>query len=255
MSYTRGHLKGLLKNTENNFQCSEIQKAILKSQKNILSGNTNRAFDDFPSLLSYSDFKYFKDKMANIILDVQQIVKTDNGFLLVDRKDKLELIRLQKKLIDIGLDELITKDGRINQEIYKLMQWDTLNIKIDPIKLLCAYVSSNNISILKELSPIIVESQDQYHAVCHYLNTYYNSWVVDTFKVQKIPYDKSHDQFLKHDPAYTEKLTNGELVTIGISVTAAALTGLSLLGYALYKGFNTSTTMDAPFKTPTQKRL
>lgn len=245
MSLSRNSLKSIL---EAAFSDQKLKDScILTSRDAILSGLTTRAFDQFPTLLPAQTINDFVAKFTNILINInsEELQKTDHGFLLVENKDKRPLIKLQKKIIDIGCRNLINSNGTIKKEICKLLQWEQLAPKIDSIELVSAYLSTINSSIMDQASSLIQEYQQSYAAICQYLNYYNRSFIVETFKSSKIPCHERHYLNLKHDHSL-DTLSNEDLnaLGLGLGVGAATLAGLALIGYAIFK--NTENNVPAP---------
>lgn len=215
------------------FVDSNTKNTCIKTSLSKISSNTtNRAFDDFPPLLPENVLSDLTAQFQDILLNIKRVQATDHGFILMDKKDKRDLIRLEKKIIDFGCRDLLKPDGSINDNICKLLNWTSLKDKIDNVDLLCAYTAAVNLSMMNLSNKAIHDHSQNYNAICDYLNRYYRTWVIETLRLLNIPYKKYNDAILKTDESLDSKLTNGEIAAISIGAT---ITGLTILGLALFK--------------------
>src|SRR4029079_16196225 len=90
------------------------KKHITQNHQNISKGYISRCFDDFPALLLPNTLNKFNIDFINLIRNVNpnDVAITDNnGYLLLNKKDKLAVMKFQRELINIALGELICFDG------------------------------------------------------------------------------------------------------------------------------------------------
>lgn len=223
----------LLSTLENEFKNNETKSHCLNNSKKYLdANNVTRIFDPFPQLLPQKEFAILQNSLKKFLSQIKEVKQTDEGFQLVEKNDFENISALQKLIIKTGCDELF-KDGNINIQLIKLLDWQEHASQIKHRDLLCAYVGAVNMQLINSLSDFIYENMNQFTATCDYVNKHYHQWVIEGLKQSSLTDDSKSDN---------TKIEIFRLPTKKVAATTAVIIGITAIAYcaakSLYQFFN-----------------
>lgn len=194
----------------------ELKQKCLNDAKSKINKNLeNRVFDIFPLLIEQSKFLPFVDRFNKILQ--QPTEKMVRNFEL--------------EIIQIACDALLDKQGNIQSQLIKMLEWDELTSNIDNYNAVCAFVGALNASIVNESAS--VENNNKFTDVASYINRNYGKWVIEIMREKNLPYNPIYN---------TDQLNLRDIIlypikkpVFGVSLLFGGFLGAAICGYELYK--------------------
>jgi len=240
MSKTRVSLLQILQTEING---DVIKKNQLTHLKNKLSDPraAPRIFDHFPTVLPHAVIEDLRKILLAIIAAVPQEGDIeDQPFLNLTSDNQKAIQELNKKIVEIGCEELLEKD----RQVFRFLDWyDKVNAD-NIVNMMSAYVAAVLQGILKNFY-VPEKDEKAITAVLLYFSTNYGKWTFDILKTKEHTLEKTYDE-----KTYESHLKKIHYLPIKkTAVGAVTLAGLFAVGVLLIKSIGNSNIGPSPSKT------
>lgn len=206
MAGTRKPLNQLL--AEEFKQNPLLQKKCLESSKKWIAQKTmTRIFDDYPCLASPEDFEAYRKNFVAFI---------------TTSADEKAVQQYMTAIIKMGCKELLDKNGKIKDEICKLLDWEQDAGKIQNSDVVSAYASAVNMLIIHREMDVIQKNEENFIALTTLVNLNFHVWMEKSLSDLGYP--------SKQKPSTMEIIRN-PLKKAALAFTLAA--GAAALGYVV----------------------